>query len=223
MDNNTEKMLDWIEEVKGRCKFNELDLMKAWCMRHEDKLSYKKIAEKLNVSINTPRKLFNENYYKICKESARKSQRIHTYKKDKVMKKKSNDKYAMSDKGKKCEEKKRKIKSISRILFNEAKKEPTKELKMVWDGKGLWSRNYDFCEDCKENLYIHKAHGLCAKCYEKQKIRVYDRKKYQEFKKTEKYIRKKEEQKIRDNFIKKVQSGEIPITPKMEHILSFLD
>lgn len=112
------------------------------------------------------------------------------------------------------------------LMKNEVLKENTKKLKIVWNGIGRWSREYDHCENCQTTLYEYAAKGLCKHCWQKLSREANaeeHRRNLREYRKKnkEKYLQKQTQYRsMKEKIWKKALNREIPVTPKMENIIN---
>ena len=121
--------------------------------------------------------------------------------------------------------------SKNRIGLNirdETLQTPSKDAKWLWDGLGRWSVKYPDiteCLECNTSVYKHLGNGICAKCYDKLRPRDDEevkewRKKSYERAKAKGY---KPSRTVAKEWISKAKNKEIPITPKIENLLTNLE
>ena len=126
-----------------------------------------------------------------------------------------------------------KMKLIS-LLKNEVMKEPTTNIKILWDGEGKWSKENDFCINCNSNIYKHNSNGLCKKCYMKiwRENNSDEVKKYNNHYNKKYYINNKEKlnsshsenHKFKKAFYDKVKNGDITeLSQKASFILESIE
>jgi len=100
---------------------------------------------------------------------------------------------------------------------------------MLWSGRGVWNINYDVCVECGQNIYKYKANGLCRKCY--RRLHYENNRKHELERATKwetKHQKRRNEYKSARRseartFIKKANTGEIPMTPKIENLLKAIE
>lgn len=117
-------------------------------------------------------------------------------------------------------------KKIKTIVKNKIIATPKKECKRLWNGNGIWARNYDRCEECLTNIYQHEGKGLCVVCYQKlnrkeptEKDKEYRKKWYQENR--ERMLEKaKKRRELEDRLFKKALAGEINIDDETQNVIN---
>lgn len=109
--------------------------------------------------------------------------------------------------------------TIGYRIRDEHEKRATREAKWVWDGIGKWSWKYpdiDACVECNSTVYRHLANGVCMKCY--NALRPRDEEKVAQWKRKG----KGSQIKVAHEWIEKATNEEIPITPKIDNLLTNL-
>lgn len=138
-----------------------------------------------------------------------------------IWKKDPKNKEKISKWQRKADKKRRSVIKKGRLIKAEVLKTPTKEIKMVWDGMGYWSKQYDQCVECNSTLYIYAGNGLCKYCYNRLAYHDYDfdGRRSQKSRCKQRKARKELICEYKEMY-KKAKEGSIEITPKISNILS---
>lgn len=114
---------------------------------------------------------------------------------------------------------------LGQLILDEVQGKPTKKLKMVWDGKGLWCQKYpeiDVCVECNTNIFRHHGRGVCKKCkqelYNRGYLRKYNEENKERVNAQKRALGKKRREKIKQT-IQDAIDGKIPMTPRLQHLI----
>lgn len=118
-----------------------------------------------------------------------------------------------------------KVRTIKRLIRAEVLGIPVYGQKQIWDGKGEWSRDYEWCVECGSTVYIYKSSGLCAKCYDMLKWQALNsnqkyKKKIYKRENSDEYLKSKATKDTEaDKILEQVNKGEVETTDKIRNLL----
>jgi len=229
-------MLAWIDSVKNRTRFSEIQLMTIWSSKFLDGDSHREISRNVRTaSINIDRLFYSESkiqeiknkkkeYQKLNKSRIIKSKRIYDNTPERKEKRKI---YRNTKPGIKMIKKSYTKHRIKSLIKNEVIKTPITNLKMAWDGIGFWAKKYNECVECHLNLFKHQGLGMCMKCYESFRNSTRDKEKNkvncrEYYKKNSKKLleQQKSTRSLANRIFDQIKNNEIEITPKLENLVS---